>query len=294
MSENLSLQPADTQLVFADDSAFTRALKLAETMATAKTLPKHLAGSPGDCLRVVELALRTNQSPYALADKTFLVGGKIAFEGQLCAALLNASPILTKRLAYTYEGEGEAMTCTVSGTIAGESEPRTVSVAWKDGHDQSPSNKPLWKRQPEQQLAYWGARVWGRRHAPEVLMGIYTPDEVEVQNREMRNVTPETEKPALPPRADSREKFGMCHDAPAKKEEAATDSVFDDLADALEACGIEEQAFLDFIAATGKNAPKGGYGMIVEIPKAQVQAALKVWPKVSKECQEWLAKEGGK
>jgi len=280
---NLSLAPqADTQLVFADDSAFTRALKLAETMATAKTLPKHLTGSPGDCLRVVELALRTNQSPYALADKTFLVGGKIAFEGQLCAALLNASPILAKRLSYEYTGEGDAMACTVSATIAGETEPRVVVVRWKDGHDQSPSNKPLWKRQPEQQLAYWGARVWGRRHAPEVLMGIYTPDEVEVQNREMRNVTPpETDKPALPPRVE-------------ENAEAELPAIYDDLIDAIDAAGIDEDGFLAYATATGKTVPAGGYGSIVDIPKEKVEAALKVWPKIQKECQAWLKGEAAK
>ena len=30
----------------------------------------------------------------------------------------------------------------------------------------------VWTTQPEQQLAYAGARIWGRRHCPEVLMGL--------------------------------------------------------------------------------------------------------------------------
>ncbi len=39
-------------------------------------------------------------------------------------------------------------------------------------------NSPLWKVNVELQLAYHTTRSWARLYAPEVLLGIYTPDEV--------------------------------------------------------------------------------------------------------------------
>jgi len=164
-----------------DPDTLGNAIQLAEAMSRAKLMPKHLRGSVGDCLRVVELAIRTRQSPYALADKTYLVHDKLAFEGQLCAALVNASPRIQGSLNYEYSGDPKdkkTLECVVSATLAGEDKPRTVRVTWIQGDKMSKGAKDKWTSQPEQQLAYYGARVWGRRHAPEVLLGMYTEDEL--------------------------------------------------------------------------------------------------------------------
>jgi hypothetical protein len=37
----------------------------------------------------------------------------------------------------------------------------------------------MWTTQLDQQLAYHGARVWARRYAPEVMLGVYAPEEME-------------------------------------------------------------------------------------------------------------------
>ena len=174
-------EPSDPSVCLVDPNMLGNALQLAQAMSRAKLMPVHLRGSVGDCLRVVELAIRTRQSPYALADKTYLVNSKLAFEGQLCAALVNASARIRGSLNYTYTGnvkEPKTLECIVSATLAGEDEPRTVNVTWLQGDGMSKGAKDKWKSQPEQQLAYFGARVWGRRHAPEVLLGMYTEDEL--------------------------------------------------------------------------------------------------------------------
>lgn len=52
-------------------------------------------------------------------------------------------------------------------------------------------NSPLWEQDPRQQLAYLCVKRWARLHAPDVLLGVYTPDELqEAQPRVERDITP--------------------------------------------------------------------------------------------------------
>ena len=67
------------------------ALRLAEFMARARTLPKHLQASPGDCLMVVEQAMRWGMSPFAVAQATSVISGKMMYEGKLVAAAVETS-----------------------------------------------------------------------------------------------------------------------------------------------------------------------------------------------------------
>jgi hypothetical protein len=37
----------------------------------------------------------------------------------------------------------------------------------------------LWKTAPKQQIAYLAVKYWARLYCPEVILGVYSPDEVE-------------------------------------------------------------------------------------------------------------------
>jgi hypothetical protein len=151
------------------------AIRLAEMMSRAKMVPSHLQGHPGDCLMVVEQAGRWGMSPFAVAQCTSVIQGKLMYEGKLVAAALHTSGALKTRLEYIYSGEGADRTVTVSAVLAGEDKPRTLPVRLADAKT---TNK-VWLTQPDQQLAYHGARVWARRYAPEVMLGVYAPEEME-------------------------------------------------------------------------------------------------------------------
>ena len=52
-------------------------------------------------------------------------------------------------------------------------------------------NSPLWEQDPRQQLAYLCVKRWARLNAPDVLLGVYTPDELqETAPRVERDITP--------------------------------------------------------------------------------------------------------
>jgi hypothetical protein len=154
-------------------STMTEAIKLAELMAGARLVPAALQKSPADCLMVIQQAIRWQMDPFAVAQECSVIQGKLMHSGKLVAAVVNARGNLSHRLNFDYSGQGAERTIKVSGTLRGEKSPRTITVELKKART---ANK-VWDSQPDQQLMYHGTRVWARRHAPELMLGVYSPEE---------------------------------------------------------------------------------------------------------------------
>lgn len=159
------------------------AMEMAKMMASTGFLARELQ-TPGGAMFVMEQSMRWAMSPFAVAMETSFIQGKPMFSGKIVAAAVSSSGAITGRLHYAYTGQGDDRTITVSGTVRGETEPRTVTVRLGDAR----TGNKVWNTQPDQQLAYHGARVWARRHTPEVMLGVYSEEEMEVA-------------PAMPPAA---------------------------------------------------------------------------------------------
>lgn len=150
----------------------SEAMQLAEMMSRGKMMPEHLR-NPGDALMVVEQAMRWNMSPFAVAQSTFNIKGKLLFAGIIVAAAIENSSAISGLLDYQFSGEGASRKITVSATRRGETQPRTIEVSLKDAR----TTNDIWNKQPDQQLVYHGVRVWARRWTPGVILGVYTPEE---------------------------------------------------------------------------------------------------------------------
>lgn len=151
-------------------------VRFAEVMCRADiALPKHLRGNAGACMAVALQALEWQMSPFAVASKSYAVNGTIAYEAQLIAAVVNTRSGIKGRLRYEFIGEGNELSCKVTGIFDGqECEYETPPIGAI-----TTKNSPLWKSDPRQQLGYFAARSWARRHCPEVILGVYDRDEAE-------------------------------------------------------------------------------------------------------------------
>lgn len=167
----------------------------ATLMASGKvTVPKHLQGSPADCMAIAMQAAQWGMNPYAVAQKTHLVNGILGYEAQLVNAVLQASGSIVGRFHYEYQGEGAALQCRVGAIPAGESE--VVWNEWLKSSDITTKNSPLWKTNPKQQIGYLQVKNWGRMYAPGAILGVYTPDELEELPRAEVELNPvQQEKP---------------------------------------------------------------------------------------------------
>lgn len=176
-----------------------RLVRFATLMADSKaTVPAHLAGKPADCLAVTMQAAQWGMNPFAVAQKTHVVNGTLGYEAQLVNAVVSSSNLLATRLNYKWDGDwskvsgktdkSPSLTVTVWATLKGESEPRSLTISMAQA---GVRNSPLWEQDPRQQLAYLCVKRWARLHAPDVLLGVYTPDELqETAPRVERDITP--------------------------------------------------------------------------------------------------------
>lgn len=160
-------------------------------------IPQHLRGKPADCLAVTMQAAQWGMNPYAVAQKTHIVNGALGYEAQLVNAVVSSSNLLASRINYSWSGDwskcsgkndkSDGLTVTVSAVIKGESDPRELTISMAQA---GVRNSPLWEQDPKQQLAYLCTKRWARLHAPDVLLGVYTPDELDEAPRGERDITP--------------------------------------------------------------------------------------------------------
>jgi hypothetical protein len=112
------------------------------------------------------------------------VHGKLCYEGKLVAAALYAMGALEGRLHYEIIGSGAGASIVITGSRRGESKELTVRGSVKDWRTyvkdkQGNRIDNAWDKMPEDMLVYRGTRQWARLYAPEVMLGVYTPDEMD-------------------------------------------------------------------------------------------------------------------
>jgi len=181
--------------------ALSQLTAFAELMAqSAVTVPKHLAGKPADCMAIVMQAMQWGMNPYAVAQKTHLVNGVLGYEAQLVNAVISSSSAIVGRFHYEYGGDWEKIAgkkdgrdelglfVRVGAVLRGETD-----ITWGENiylADITSRNSPLWKTAPKQQIAYLAVKYWARLYCPEVILGVYSPDEVEPRTEKEINPAP--------------------------------------------------------------------------------------------------------
>ncbi|EJZ58505.1 RecT [Pseudomonas fluorescens R124] len=215
---NLHVLPhaaTSTSALVLDGDSLDKMMRLAEVMATGRaTLPKHFNGNPADCLAVVMQSMQWKMNPFAVAQKTHLVNGVLGYEAQLVNAVITTCAPVVDRLHYEWYGawekvigkftikngdkgeyrvpgwkleDEEGLGVKVWATFRGEDEPRVLELLLAQARTR---NSTLWADDPRQQLAYLATKRWSRLYCPDVILGVYSPDELEETAPTIRDVSP--------------------------------------------------------------------------------------------------------
>lgn len=190
---------------------------LATMMADGKTtVPEHLRGNRADCMAIVLQAMQWQMNPFAVAQKTFIVkGGALSYEAQLVNAVITSKAPTIDRLHYEWFGPWEnivgkflvkknsenkeyrvpgwglldevGLGVRVWATFRGEDEPRVLETLMAQARTR---NSTLWADDPKQQIAYLATKKWARLFCPDVILGVYTPDEFEGSYGNEIDITP--------------------------------------------------------------------------------------------------------
>lgn len=190
--------PYSPMQIMLNDTLFNQCYRLAQIMASGVcTVPKHLQGNVGDCFAIIGQALRWGFDPYAVAQKTHLISGVLGYEAQLIIAVINAKAPIVGRLKFDYFGDWSKVKSkedkpddvgvVVSAIMKGDDDYTSLSISMAQVG--TVQNSPLWTTDPRQQLSYLAAKRWARLHCPDVILGLYSADELEARE-EPKNVTP--------------------------------------------------------------------------------------------------------
>lgn len=194
----------DSNIMLFDDSRFAQLEKISQVMSQGTvSIPKHLQQKPGDCLAVAMQAAQWGMNPFAVAQKTYFINHTISYEAQLVNAVISSSKAIKGAFKYKYDGPWDkiagtkpqsksgwgdlekGLTVSVGAILAGDEE-----ITWGEPVYLSSvmvRNSPLWQTHVKQQIAYLAVNMWARMYTPAVILGVYTPEEVE-----MHDITPTT------------------------------------------------------------------------------------------------------
>lgn len=168
-------------------------MEFSKLMAVSgQAVPKHLRAAPGACLAVSLQALNWRMDPFAVANKSYMVNDRIAYEAQLIHAVVEQRAPIRGRIKGSVSGEGPTRKWTLTVALKDEAEPLVFEGV--ESGKIAVKNSPLWKADPDQQLWYYTVRAMARRHFPDVIMGIYEKEELEAE-APPRDVTPKEETP---------------------------------------------------------------------------------------------------
>lgn len=153
-------------------------LEFAKLMAVSmEAVPAHCRAKPGVCLGVIIQSVEWRMSPYAVANKSYVVNDRLAYESQLIHAVIEQRAPIIGRLRHAFIGEGASRRCKVWATAKGEAEP--LEYTSPEIGTIRVKNSPLWKDKPDLQLYYNASRDWARMYFPDVILGVYADDEIQ-------------------------------------------------------------------------------------------------------------------
>ena len=217
-----------------DPASMKSMTDLATLMASGKTsVPVHLRGNSADCMAIVIQAMQWQMNPFAVAQKTFIVnGGALSYEAQLVNAVITSKAPTKDRLNFEWFGDWDkiignfrevesktkkdddghfkkyrfpnwnindekGLGVRVWATFKGEDQPRVLETLMTQARTR---NSTLWADDPKQQIAYLATKKWARLYCPDVILGVYTPDELDenYSSREIDVTPPPRNSSAVP------------------------------------------------------------------------------------------------
>jgi len=182
---------------FDNVNAFEDAQRIANLLCQSSIVPMNFQGRSnfGNCVIALEMSRRLGMSVLAVMQGMYVVKGRPAWSAQFITSAINCSKLFT-RLQFETEGEGNSLRCRAWAFERATGKKLlgtwiTMDMAQKEGWSTKDGSK--WRTMPDQMIRYRAAAFFGRLYCPDILMGLYAPDEVETFNS-----TPPAVVPILP------------------------------------------------------------------------------------------------
>lgn len=155
----------------------------ANMLAKSTIVPITYQNRPENCFIALDMSSRMGVSFMMVMQNLYIIQGKPSWSGQAIASLVRSSPQFSEvTLHYVGEENTDSWGAYVTAirnatgkTVKGGTV--TIKIAKAEGWMQKTGSK--WKTIPEIMLAYRAYAWFGRVHAPELMMGLQSSEEIE-------------------------------------------------------------------------------------------------------------------
>lgn len=198
MSRNGLAVASNNLSIFESAEKWELATKMAASLAKSTIVPKEFQNNANNALIAIEMASRLRTSPLMVMQHLYVVYGRPSWSAQYVIAMINGSGKYDMELQFEEKADdkGKPHSCMcwtekdgrkVTGPVV------TMDLAKAEGWYDKNGSK--WKTMPQMMLRYRAASFFGRMNCPDLMMGMYTREEVEEFGREeyLENMQTEVE-----------------------------------------------------------------------------------------------------
>ena len=183
--EMAAVQPAVKDItlgtnIFSGFREFQVAQRMAQALASSTIIPKDYQDNIGNCIIALEMANRLHTSPMMVMQNLYIVNGRPAWSSQYIIAMINASRKYRTELQFEMKGSGNSLECTAfaEDRTGHKVKGPTITMAMAEKEGWATRSGSKWKTMPEVMIRYRAASFFGRLNCPDMIMGIYSTDEV--------------------------------------------------------------------------------------------------------------------
>lgn len=198
MARNELAVASNNLSIFESAEKWELATKMAASLAKSTIVPKEFQNNANNALIAIEMASRLRTSPLMVMQHLYVVYGRPSWSAQYVIAMINGSGKYDMELQFEEKADdkGKPHSCMcwtekdgrkVTGPVV------TMDLAKAEGWYDKNGSK--WKTMPQMMLRYRAASFFGRMNCPDLMMGMYTREEVEEFGREeyLENMQTEVE-----------------------------------------------------------------------------------------------------
>lgn len=155
---------------------FEHAQRIAKLLSSSDLVPNQYKGNIANTMVALEMAHRMNASPLMVMQNLHIIHGRPSWGSSFIIASLNSCGRFGTLRFESTPTSCKAVATDKQSNSKLEGPTVTMEMAKAEGWLDKPGSK--WKTMPELMLKYRAAAFFGRLYAPEIMMGLYSADEV--------------------------------------------------------------------------------------------------------------------
>lgn len=168
--------------IFESAEKWKLATQMAASLAQSTIVPKEFQKNANNTLIAIEMASRLRTSPLMVMQHLYVVYGRPAWSAQYVIATINGSGKYDMELQFEEKNDakGNPYSCMCWTEKDGRKVTGptiTMDLAKAEGWVNKNGSK--WQTMPQMMLRYRAASFFGRMNCPDLMMGMYTREEVE-------------------------------------------------------------------------------------------------------------------